>query len=135
MGANLVSHLIEMGLLLVALLAFGNWRALVYLPFVVLLTVLMALFALGLGLMLSVFNVYFRDIQHFMGILFLVWLYMTPIIYSLVCRAGPLQGPAQAQPHDRRRPVLPGGLYDGTHPGWLQFGYFAAWAIGTSWSA
>ena len=30
MGANLVSHLIEMGLLLVALVAFGNWRALVF---------------------------------------------------------------------------------------------------------
>ena len=55
-----------------------------FLPFVVLLTVgFMALFALGLGLMLSAFNVYYRDIQHFMGILFLVWLYMTPIIYPL----------------------------------------------------
>ena len=45
-GSNLVSHLIEMGLLLVALLAFGNWRAIVYLPFVLLLTVLIGLFAL-----------------------------------------------------------------------------------------
>ena len=82
-GANLVSHLIEMGLLLVALwpsATGGHWCIL---PFVVLLTMLMALFALGLGLMLSAFNVYFRDIQHFMGILFLVWLYLTPIIYPL----------------------------------------------------
>ena len=23
-------------------------------------------------------------------------------------------------------------LYDGTHPGWLQLAYFAAWAIGCS---
>ena len=30
-AANIVSHAIEMGLLLVALVGFGNWRALVYL--------------------------------------------------------------------------------------------------------
>ena len=40
------------------------------------------MFALGLGLALSVLNVYFRDIQHFMGIFFLMWFYMTPIVYS-----------------------------------------------------
>ena len=38
--------------------------------------------------MLSVLNVYFRDIQHFMGILFLVWFYLTPDHLSalLSCR-------------------------------------------------
>ena len=120
-----------MGLLLVALLAFGNWRALVFLPFVVLLTVLMALFALGLGLMLSAFNVYFRDIQHFMGILFLVWLYMTPIIYPLSVVPARYQSLLKLNPMTDAVLCYRAAWYDGTHPGWLELGYFAAWAIGT----
>ncbi len=130
-GANLVSHLIEMGLLLVALLAFGNWRALVFMPFVVLLTLLMALFALGLGLMLSAFNVYYRDIQHFMGILFLVWLYMTPVIYPLSVVPARYQSLLKINPMTDAVLSYRAAWYDGTHPGWLQLGYFAAWAIGT----
>jgi ABC-2 type transport system permease protein len=130
-GANLVSHLIEMGILLVALLAFGNWRALVYLPFVLLLTMLMALFALGLGLMLSAFNVYFRDIQHFMGILFLVWLYLTPIIYPLSYVPAHFQRLLKLNPMTDASLCYRSAMYDGTHPGWLQLTYFAAWALGT----
>jgi ABC-2 type transport system permease protein len=129
-GANLVFHLIEMGLLLAALLAFGNWRALVYLPFVVLLTVLMCLFALGFGLMLSAFNVYFRDIQHFMGILFLVWLYLTPIIYPLSYVPARYQGLLKINPMTDATLGYRAAWYDGTHPGWLQLAYFAAWAVG-----
>jgi ABC-2 type transport system permease protein len=129
-GASLVSHLIEMGLLLLTLLAFGNWRAIVYLPFVVLLTVLMALFALGFGLMLSAFNVYFRDIQHFMSILFLVWLYLTPIIYPLSYVPPHYQSLLKINPMTDATLAYRAAWYDGTHPGWLQLAYFATWAIG-----
>jgi ABC-2 type transport system permease protein len=130
-GANLVSHVIEMGLLLVALVAFGNWRALVYLPIVVILTMLMATFALGLGLLLSVFNVYFRDVQHFMGILFLVWIYMTPIIYPITVVPPHFQSLLKINPMTDATLSYRAVLYDGTTPGWLQLAYFAAWAIGT----
>jgi ABC-2 type transport system permease protein len=129
-GANLVSHLIEMGLLLVALLAFGNWRALVFLPFVILLTALMSLFALGFGLMLSSFNVYFRDIQHFMGILFLVWLYLTPIIYPLSYVPPHYQTLLKINPMTDATLSYRAVLYDGRYPDWLQLAYFAAWAVG-----
>ncbi len=129
-GANLVSHLIEMGLLLVALLAFGNWRAVVYLPFVLLLTIIMSIFALGFGLMLSAFNVYFRDIQHFMGILFLVWLYLTPIIYPLTVVPAKYATVLKLNPMTDAALSYRAAWYDGVHPGWLELGYFAAWAIG-----
>jgi ABC-2 type transport system permease protein len=129
-GAGLVFHLIEMGLLLVALLAFGNWRAVVFLPFVVLLTVLMSLFGLGFGLMLSSLNVYFRDIQHLMGIVFLVWLYMTPIIYPLSVVPARYQSLLKLNPMTDASLSYRAAWYDGRTPGWLQMGYFAAWAIG-----
>jgi ABC-type polysaccharide/polyol phosphate export permease len=82
-GSNLVSHMIEMGLLLVALIAFGNVRALLFLPIVFGLVLLLSLFSLGLGLVLSVLNVYFRDIQHLMAILLTMWFYLTPIVYPI----------------------------------------------------
>jgi ABC-2 type transport system permease protein len=129
-GANLVSHLIEMGLLLVALLAFGNWRAAVYLPIAIVLTLIMTVFGLGFGLLLSVLNVYFRDIQHFMGILFLVWFYLTPIIYPMSYVPAHYQTWLKLNPMTDASLSYRAVLYDGRFPGWLQFAYFAAWAIG-----
>ena len=82
-AATLVSHFIEMGLLLVILVGFGNWRALLFTPVTLLIIAITAMFALGMGLTFSALNVYFRDIEHFMGLLFLVWMYLTPIIYPI----------------------------------------------------
>jgi ABC-2 type transport system permease protein len=131
-GAGLVSHLIEMSLLLVALLAFGNWRALAFLPFVFLLTAIMMVFALGLGLMLSALNIYFRDIEHFAGILFLVWMYMTPIIYPIsVIHSQKLQDLLKLNPMTDAVAAYRAVLYDGRLPGALGLSYFAIWAIAT----
>ena len=77
-----VSFLIEIGLLSVALLLFGN-VVLPYLPVALLLVVLLTLFVTGLGLAFSVLNVFFRDVQHLVNILFQVWFYLTPIVYPI----------------------------------------------------
>src|SRR4051794_12059413 len=81
-GATLVSFMLEMVILLVALLLFGNFW-LPYFPVVVFLVVILTIYVTGLGLMFSVFNVYFRDVEHLMGILFQIWFYVTPIVYSV----------------------------------------------------
>src|SRR3954452_3106610 len=81
-GACLVSFLIEMSILLLALQLFGNFW-LPYLPVALVLTVFLSVFITGLGLIFSVFNVYFRDVQHLMGIVFQVWFYLTPIVYPV----------------------------------------------------
>jgi ABC-2 type transport system permease protein len=47
------------------------------------LVLIQTAFVVGLGLMFSVLNVYFRDVQHFMGILLQLWFYGTPIVYPL----------------------------------------------------
>ena len=106
-----------MGLLLVALLAFGNWRAVVYLPIALLLTLIMAMFALGFGLLLSVLNVYFRDIQHFMGILFLAWVYLTPIIYPITYVPARFQTLLKLNPMTDASLSYRAALYDGRPPG------------------
>lgn len=77
-----VSLFIELLVLAVVLLAFGN-NVLPWLPVVVVLVALQTVFVLGVGLALSVLNVYFRDVQHFMSILLQIWFYATPVIYPI----------------------------------------------------
>jgi ABC-2 type transport system permease protein len=45
-------------------------------------------FVLGVALGLSVLNVYFRDLQHLIGVLLQVWFYATPIIYPIALVKG-----------------------------------------------
>ena len=80
--ALVVTLLIELGVLAVALALFGNVVVL-WLPVLLVLLVLVTTFTLGLALMLSVANVYFRDMQYFVAIFLQLWFYATPIIYPI----------------------------------------------------
>lgn len=71
---------IEMTVLFVALL-FAGASPLPWLPLVIVLVVLLALFALGLSLLLSVANTLFRDTSYLMAIVLQFWFYLTPVIY------------------------------------------------------
>ena len=129
-AANLVSHLIELGLLLAVVLGVGNWRALVYLPFTLLTILLVATFTLGLGLLFSTFNVFFRDVQYFTSILFTIWFYMTPIVYplTLVKRWATL---LKLNPMTDAVQCFRSTFYDGAHPGWYELAYLAGMAFAT----
>ena len=89
-GASFVTYVIEMLVLVVIFAAVGvnAWR---WIPIVAVLMVVMAIFGLGLALALSVANVYFRDVAHFVGIGMQLWFYATPIIYpfTLITEASP----------------------------------------------
>jgi ABC-type polysaccharide/polyol phosphate export permease len=81
-GSLVVSALIEMSVLCVVLLLVGN-MVLPWIPAVVVLLFLETLFLLGIGLVLSVVNVYFRDVRHFLAIALQVLFYSAPIVYPL----------------------------------------------------
>lgn len=89
--------LFEMFVLLVALLFVGAqiWSTVLYF---LLIMILLFLFAVGLALILSIVNVYFRDTEHLISIALQLWMYLTPVIYpiSLVAtqseKIGPLFG-------------------------------------------
>ncbi len=72
--------LFEMLVLIIALSVVGGF-VLPWIPLVLVIMLLLALFAAGLALMLSVANVYFRDTEYFLTIILQFWLYLTPIIY------------------------------------------------------
>ena len=78
----LVSFLIELAVLGVVLAFFGNY-VLVWVPMVLVLVAIEVVFVFGLALMLSVAAVYFRDLQHLLGLMLQVWLYSAPIVYPI----------------------------------------------------
>lgn len=92
-GAWFASFGVEMVVLAVILLVAGN-MVLPWVPLVVVLMGLQAGFLLGLGLMLSAANAYFRDIQHFLAIFMNIWFYLTPILYQpeLIPEVAEVQG-------------------------------------------
>jgi ABC-2 type transport system permease protein len=76
------TFLIEMGVLTVALLAFGA-DVIQWIPAALLIMAVLVMFTLGIALMLSIANVYFRDTQHFVAIVLQVWFYLTAILYPI----------------------------------------------------
>ena len=78
--AWLAGFAVELAVLGIVLLAAGN-MVLPWIPVVLVLMALQTGFVLGLGLILSAANAYFRDVQHFLTILLNIWFYATPILY------------------------------------------------------
>jgi ABC-type polysaccharide/polyol phosphate export permease len=78
----LVSFLIELALLAVALAFFGNIVVL-WIPVVLLLVVIQLAFVTGLALILAPTAVYFRDLQHLLGLVLQMWFYTAPIVYTM----------------------------------------------------
>lgn len=81
-GSSAYNWLFEMAVLLVAISIAGGF-VLPWIPLVIIAMVLLALFASGVALVLSIANVYFRDTQYFLTIILQIWMYLTPIIYPI----------------------------------------------------
>jgi lipopolysaccharide transport system permease protein len=77
-----VNFAIIFGLFTAFLLATGNFPGLAFAAIVPLLAIQVAL-AIGLGVVLGVLNVFFRDVGHFFGIVLQFWFWFTPIVYPL----------------------------------------------------
>lgn len=80
--AGLFTLAIEL-LVLSAAILIGRHMVLPWLPLVVLTSVLVGLFATGLGLALAAANVYFRDLSYLWSIAVQAWFFSTPIVYPL----------------------------------------------------
>ena len=78
--AVVMQTVIEASILIVVMAIVGNasWT-MVFVPFIL---AFLLLFSLGLGLVLSVLNVYFRDIGYLTTIILNLLFYATPIIYT-----------------------------------------------------
>lgn len=81
-NATFFTWLLEMGVLIVALTLLGS-SVLPWLPLVALFMVLFAIFAVGLSMIFSIINVYFRDLAYLLTIVLQFWFYLTPILYPV----------------------------------------------------
>jgi ABC-2 type transport system permease protein len=77
-----VTMLIEMGVLCAILLLAGN-MVLPWIPVLIALIAIEAVFVFGCALVLSVCNVYFRDVQYLVAIALQVIFYTVPIVYPI----------------------------------------------------
>lgn len=77
---NLVNMLLTFVIVFIALIFFKSrfsvWY--VYLPVIIIIE---TIFTLAVTLFLSSMTVYFRDLEHIVGIVLMAWLYLTPVIY------------------------------------------------------
>jgi len=123
---SLVQFSIEISLLVVILSIVGS-GAWMWIPVTIVLMLLLAMFATGIGLILSVVGVYFRDLPYLWTIITQVYFFVTPIIYNqdvLKERVSPfaltlLEWNPMAVFVRSFRHVM----YDGAAPPWSQLAY------------
>lgn len=86
--ASFVNFVIMLAILLVVLVVarVPLGPSLVLLPVIVLA---LLGFAIGVGLLFATLTVYFRDLEHLVGLGLTAWFYLTPILYPLDARALP----------------------------------------------
>ncbi len=116
-----VQFSIEMSLLLIILLLAGS-PFLSWLPLVILTSVLLAVFATGIAMALSVLAVYFRDVSYLWAIVIQVWFFATPIVYppTLLKEQAPtwVYNILKLNPISGFVSVYRRLLYDAGAPGW-----------------
>jgi ABC-type polysaccharide/polyol phosphate export permease len=79
--AQFVTLLIELSVLIVVFLLFGH-MVLPWVPPMLVIIALLAMFATGVALILSAANVFFHDVNYLWGILASVLFFATPVIYD-----------------------------------------------------
>lgn len=55
-----------------------SWNVLWFIP----IFFIQNLFAYGLSLFLAAFNLFYRDVQYLLSLVLMIWMYLTPIVYS-----------------------------------------------------
>lgn len=113
----LLNFAIIFGLFSVFLLLTGNFPGL---PFLALLPVLLIVLALaaGMGMVLGVLNVFFRDVGQFLGVFLQFWFWFTPIVYPISILPQPLQLLMQLNPMAALTGACQTILVHGLWPNW-----------------
>jgi lipopolysaccharide transport system permease protein len=128
--SSLANFLLSMVVLFAVLAIFGprHPEGLIYLPVLLLIQIVMNL---GFAYLLAAANVFFRDVQHILGILLTAWYFLTPVLFSVEIVADrPTErellylNPMSAVVVSYQRALL-----DGLPPEWGRLLYSAAFAL------
>ena len=96
-GTGLINLLLSLVPLIVVMVVIGTPLHLTILLAPVSM-ILLGLFSLGVGLLISTIGIYFADIVEMYSIVIMAWFYITPIIYTLDLLPAKLQGWLQLNP-------------------------------------
>lgn len=128
-----VQHSIEMVLLCLVMLIAGS-PLFPHLPLVVVYMFVLAVFATGIGLLLSVVNVYFRDLQYLWTVLLQMWFFATPIVYPADLLEGRIPEWLRTILEYNPMAIAVEGfrdlLYHGEWPSFARLGVFVLFAVG-----
>lgn len=130
-ASALVNFLLTLVVLLVVLAAFGprHPQALLYVPVLVAVQVVMSL---GLAYLLAGLNVFFRDVQHILGVLLMAWYFLTPVLFpiSIVADRPGQQTLLYLNPMTAVIVGYQRAFFDGLPPDWTALLWPAGFAIG-----
>ena len=131
--AQFVTVLIETTILLLALTLAGQ-NPLPWIPVLLVIYVLWAIFTTGVALALSAANVFFHDVQYLWGILSQVLFYATPVLYftanlPAVAVGRAMKAIANYGPTGSFIVAFHNVLYDGRMPSTFRWGYLTALAL------
>ena len=136
-AASLATLLIEIGVLSVVMLFFGHLVVL-QLPGVIVACALLSLFVVGLSLLMSAANVFFRDLNHLWGIVIQAWFFLTPVVYPPELVQDKLPGWVfwiyEHLPMAVAVRLFRTLLYDGRYPTVQQFSYLLVWGAAMLWA-
>ena len=119
--SKVISSLVNLGFSFVALLivmlvtgAPFRWNLIL----VIIPTVYLLMFSVGLSLILASVNVYFRDMTHlYSGVLITAWTYLTPIFYTISIVPKNMRGIMQGNPMYHYVTFFRNIIMDGIYPG------------------
>lgn len=100
---------------------------LAFLPVVILIQYL---FVTGSCMLLSAMYVYFRDLEHIVGIVLMAWFYVTPIVYDLTAFPDWVQSILRFNPMTQFASAYRNVLMYGSMPSALGFGCTAVFSAG-----
>lgn len=110
------------------LLISGNFPGSSFLALFPLL-VLLVLFSAGLGMILGVLNVFFRDVGQAFGIIVTFWFWLTPIVYAPTILPPRIQALMALNPLAALIGAVQGVLVRGSWPAWSSLTYMAGCAF------
>lgn len=127
-GSASLNFLIVFSLFTIFLVFSGSFPGI---SFVALLPVLMLLitFAAGLGLIVGVLNVFFRDVGHAFGVLLQFWFWLTPIVYPLGVLPDRYQSLLSINPMTTIVTACQRILTSGQWPNWERLGIVASLSL------
>ena len=133
-ASSVLSALANFGLSLIVLfavlVAFGprHPEGLLYLP---LLALVQLVLGLGFAYGLAALNVFFRDVEHLLGVVLMAWYFLTPILFPVSILAGRPRELFLAYLNPMTSVIVgyQRALLDGLPPEWDRLAYSAAFAL------